>query len=171
MLLAPSAVHGALPSTARDKFFGFCEVFVSRKEDGMKAASTTTSSASASASTGTSTSSDPAVKSIMAKLDLPRRFDRRYTVNFAVRLGPAAEQNRGKGPLIRNEAEAAHEAREELRQAARAGSQAARSTGAEDRQLLQDFLNSAAAGQAGALAEVKGLANQYLDFQTRRNFR
>ena len=49
--------------------------------------------------------------------------------------------------------------------------QAARSTGAEDRQLLEAFLNSAGAGQAGAIAEAKALPTQFLDFQTPRTVR
>ena len=108
--------RSALPASSREKLFGFLDIAVQRKEAFAAAATTATTTGAEGTTSTTNPSASPsdAVRATLDALDLPRRFDRRYNVNFTVRLGATADQNRGKGPLIRNAAEAQHEAREEL---------------------------------------------------------
>ena len=127
-LVLGSAARGVLPASAEVKFREFVELFLSRRESGLGA--------------NEAQRKLPPQAASPFPIELPATFDRRYTVNFSVRLGRNAETVDTAGRRVqsaRNDAEAAYEAREEVKAAFRAGIRA--SSCDSDRDLLRRLLD------------------------------
>ena len=146
-LVIGSGATAPLPRSQRDSFGEFVDVFLSRRADGLTGASAAPSS-----------SSRESQGDLPDGIKIPQRFDRRYCVNFSVRFGPQ--------PMApRNEAEATHELREDIRTAIRAGLREVRRQ--EDRDMLEALLGSS----TGVVTEIRQLARSFLDFQMRKQFK